>query len=371
MQSGDLEGAISILESFRQQTPPDLEALSLLAALYLEVGRPEATLEMLAPLIDAGTDPRTLFHAARAALALGKLEQGERYLVAAVDKAPTSFAALRLAELRAVQERPLEVIELLAPLGEGPLASQVRDQDPDLAARIAWLFATALIDTDQPGRAVEPLERLSALAPDDHKVWKLYGETLIELDRIDEAQQALTRAYELGETEHQASVDALAADKESRRQVDALLRRAFEAHNGGRRDEALHALRQAIELQPEDPRPRTLEVRLLSELAREAEALPRAEALVAMLPEDPEPLFLRGMVKLGLKDFAGAEADLRRVLEQVPDHLGGLNGLAMALMLSDREDEAVQVLERLLRRWPEDELAQRNLAKLRRAAGDG
>ncbi len=372
LEGRDFAGALALLEPLGKTFPPSVEALSLLGALYLQLDRPADALAVLeAHTSDPDADPRLIFHAARAALALGREEQGEKLLIAAVGRAPASFAAVRLAELRATQGASAEVVKLLQPFADGELASSIALRDPSLAARLAWLQARAFLDLQKPARALGFLEHLSELETSDDSVWQLLGETLVEVGEIDRAQTALTRAQTLRE-QRLSSENAARENREHvQEESSRLLAQAFEQHNAGQLEEALASLRGAIALSSDNPRPRLLEVRLLSELRRDEEALLKADALARDRPKDPEPLHLRGMIQLNLKHFAKAEHDLRQVLAMKPDHRGGLNGLAMVMMVTDRWQEAEEVLKGLLQSWPDDELAQRNLIKVRQRLAGG
>ncbi len=365
VRNGDLAGAIALLEPLRQLPEPSLKAVSLLAALYLESGRPQDALTLLTPLTQKpDADPLILFHAARAALGLERTAEAELYLTRAAAQAPTSLAAVRLAELRAHQGQPAEVVRLLTPLAEGEYAAAVVHQDRDLAARIAWLFARALLALGETARAVSPLTRLTEWVPADQEVWQLLGEALVGAGQIEAAQQALARAQTLAEQAHQAAIAASLKRESASKEADALLAQAFELHQRGQLEGALTLLHQVIELIPENPNPHLLEVRLLSELGRQAEALPKAEQLVQVRPDDPEALYLRGMLKLGLADPRGAEADLRQALSKAPNHVGSLNGLAMVAISSGRLEEAWALLQQVLALSPADPVAARNLIRI-------
>ena len=92
-QSGDLAGAIALLEPLRGKAGTHPAALSLLGVLYLRAERPRDALAVLGPLADTeAAGPLILDNAGRAALLLGETAKGERYLERAVEKAPVSPA---------------------------------------------------------------------------------------------------------------------------------------------------------------------------------------------------------------------------------------------------------------------------------------
>ncbi|MCP4656398.1 MAG: tetratricopeptide repeat protein [bacterium] len=366
LKEGDLEGAIATLERLRRDPSAPPSALFMLGSLYLDAGRVEEALALLDPLAGAkGADPLVLYKAARANLALGRTAVAENYLVEAVREAPLSLATLDLAELRFEQGRQDETVALLEPMATGPIADRLAQDDQQFVARVAFLYARGLVATGKHSPAASALRRATELDPVNQAAWQILGDTLIELDRLEEAHAALAQAQALTESRHQAEIEEVQRLEATKETATELMRTAFNLRNSGRAEEALTALRQAIELVPDNPLSRMLEVRLLVSMRRELEALPKVEELVELTEQDPEALYLRGMVKLALRDLAGAEADLRRVLEAAPEHLATMNGLALLLMQRGENAEAKALLERLLEVWPNDEMAARNLERLR------
>ncbi len=370
-RQGDYEGALEILEPLAAAPDAGAEVLSLAGSLYLELGRPGQALAALERLAGAGIeDAVVLFNAGRAALAMGRREEAVRYLESSARRAPLSVAAITLAELRAEDGQHAGVVELLRPLVEGTPAEALAERDVNLAAAVSFRCARSLLELGEDEAAAAALERVTGLKPENETAWRMLGETLIDLGRLDAAYSAMARVQELAEARRAQEIETLGDAAAPGSSVEDLVARAGELQEAGRGDEALEVLRRAMALAPNDPRPRLMEIRLLISLHREAEALPRAEMLVRIVPDHPEGYYLRGMARLAAQDLGAAEKDLRRVLDLDPDHLAGLNGLAIVLMARNQNAEAEKVLLRALRRWPDDELAARNLAKVRRAAND-
>jgi tetratricopeptide (TPR) repeat protein len=365
LRAGDFASAIAQLEPLCREAAAPVEALSLLGALYLNAWRPEDALEILERAItEAEADPLTWFNAARASFALGEEKSGEAYLEESARRAPTSQAALLLAERRAAQGRMAEVASILEVMAEGPTADQIEAQDPELAGRIALQYAAARFATGQLESAAVQLERATRLVPQSQEAWKLRGDVLIESGRLDEARAAFARAHELAEAEHARSA-------QHQRQADRLLTEALALKEQGKEEAALASLQKAIELSSEQLRLRLLEIQALSGLGRQTEALTRAEQLVAMFPENPEALYMRGQARLAAGELERAEADLRRVLEAPPEQLeaAALNSLVGILLARDAaHPEAEGLLERILELSPDNDGAARALQRLRRDA---
>ncbi len=367
---GEYAAALEIVGPLAERSDADPETLALAGSLYLELGRPGEALAALERLAAAGSaDAVVLFNAGRAALALGERAMGMGYLERSAQRAPLSLAAIALARLRAEDGDHAGAVELLGLLAEGDGAAALAARDASLAAEVSFSQATSLLALGDKESAVASLRRTTELAPANEAAWRQLGETLIELDRVEEAYRAMAEAQTLAEARRGRERETLADEVPPGATVEDLIRQAGEHQAAGRGEEALATLRRAMALAPNDPRPRVMEIRLLISLHREAEALPRADMMVRIAPESPEGYYLRGMARLASQDLGAAEEDLRRVLELDPNHLAGLNGLAILLMARDESTEAEQVLLRALERWPGDELTTRNLAKARRQLG--
>lgn len=167
LQAGQWQTAIDFLEPLtrRPDAPPKVRAL--LGAAYTEADRPQQALAVLEPLLEAQiSDPAVLYNAGRAALAVGRIADGERFLEQAAQLAPGSPAARTLGLIRGRQGRTVEAYQLLRPLA----LADPNDRETRLAA-------TALaLDLE---RAVEAEEMLSDLPQSDPRVRLLWGRLLL------------------------------------------------------------------------------------------------------------------------------------------------------------------------------------------------
>lgn len=376
--AGDLAGAIAALEPAREEPDPPAVVLDALGALYLEAGRAADALAVLEPRTQGPrADPVVLFNAARAALALERPEDAERWLRAAVERAPVSRAALLLWQVLDAGERHAEAAEALRPVAEGSPAEVLERDDRELAAEIALRYGSSLAAAGDAAGAAAALERYTRLRPDDEVGWRRLGDALLETERYDPARDALARAQELAERERAAELEQRAAlepadgDAAAGAGFDDWMSKAAERRLAGDFEGSLAALGEAIRFAPRDPRPRMLEIRLLVTLGHVSEALSRTEELVALTGGSPTALYLRGMTRLAAGDPAGAEADLRRVVEERPRNLPAINGLAKALMSRGELDEAERLSREALEMAPADPVAAGTLTEIekRRAAG--
>ena len=114
-EAGKAAEAIKKLEALPKEllTPP---VQSLGGALYLQVNRPQAALQVLKPLADAeGAEAAVLYNAGRAALLVGQVDEARVYLTRSVFKQPASPAARDLGFITARDGRVVEAYSMLRP----------------------------------------------------------------------------------------------------------------------------------------------------------------------------------------------------------------------------------------------------------------
>jgi predicted Zn-dependent protease len=169
-RSGDLKGAIALLEPLKKASGTHPAALSLLGSLYLDADRPKDALDLLGPIADGNlAGPIILDNAGRAALALGQAEKAEAYLRRAVAKAPDSPAARDLGLVLGSDGRTAESYELLHPW------ALAHPDDAD--ARLSAAF-----DAIELQRAAEGEELLKSLPADNPRIQFLRARLLLLKD---------------------------------------------------------------------------------------------------------------------------------------------------------------------------------------------
>lgn len=167
-EAGDVKGAIALLEPFKGQPGAPPAALSLLGTLYVEAGRPQEGLVLLAPIADQEVaGPLVLYNAGRAAMALGQMEKAEAWLRRAVTKAPVSPASRDLGILLGSRLQIGESYSLLRPW---TLA-----HPEDTEARLAAAFGAVELD-----RVPEAEELLKGLPEDDSRARLLRGRVQLQ-----------------------------------------------------------------------------------------------------------------------------------------------------------------------------------------------
>ena len=215
VQAEDLEGAIAVLEPLRGAAGASPVALAMLGALYAEIGLSEDALEVLAPLADGeAADPAVLYNAGRAAVRLGRGEQGEGYLRRSVEQLPVSPAARYLGLYYGGRGRLPEAYRLLGPWVEAnpddqearraaavcalrlrrvPEAEALLDGLPPEEASTALLRGELLLQKREPAAAVDLLRPLAGTLPPQFEVdWlQLLASALLETGRSAEAVELL------------------------------------------------------------------------------------------------------------------------------------------------------------------------------------
>jgi Flp pilus assembly protein TadD len=170
VEAGDAAGAIRELEAQRAAKTASPQSLALLGTLYLQQGKAQEALAVLKPLADAEkADPAVLYNAARAAFALKQGEAGVGYLQRGARTAPDSPAARDLGLLVMRQGRLVEAYTLLYPWA----AAHPADAEARLAA------ASLAVQLERPAEA-ESFLSAPGLSKDDPSIQLLRGRVLTQ-----------------------------------------------------------------------------------------------------------------------------------------------------------------------------------------------
>jgi Flp pilus assembly protein TadD len=187
VQAGKKAEAFQKLQAVEKDPNVTPLVLSLIGALYVEIGHPQDGLRVLKPLADSDeAQPAVLYNAGRAALRAGQVDAGRIYLTRSVLKQPDSPAARELGMLTAQEGRVVEAYSMLRPwalhnpndtearlmaanlavqLERGDDAIQLLSNYPDSEPAVRLLHGKALVlKKDGPG-AVALLKPLLAKHP--------------------------------------------------------------------------------------------------------------------------------------------------------------------------------------------------------------
>ncbi len=225
---------------------------------------------------------------------------------------------------------------------------------PDPKSRIHTLAdlerGLALMAERRFAEAAAALERAVAAHPHLVDGWESLALAQRQLGRLEAALQSFGRAIELSGGTPELAVPVAMILLRLERPADAL---SFVRAERRKFPDAVH-----IGL---------LEGQALLALDRFPEALATAETLLRAHPGDADVHYQVGALRMGKRDLAGAEAELRRALELAPDHTAALADLAVLLQAQGRAAEAEPLLAELVRLRPGDQRAAASLERLRKA----
>ena len=379
---GDLEAAKARLEPLAAAGSLPPQGLSLLGTLRLESGDPAGALEILAPLAAQAADPAVLYHAGRAALALGRTDEGAGYLERSVALEPMTPAARELGLLRGRQGD----LEAAFPL----LRGWARQRPDDLEVRLAAAHSALRLR-----RPPDAQELLAGLSEEDPRVRLLRGQLLLLEGKAADAlamlrpllghssqgleadARRLMAEAEMLAGNAAAAAELLAGRVDGRPDVALLLARAQKQQ--GDAAAALATLEPFVGALGETgqaggpPVPGLLREhgRLLMGLGRSAEAVASLERATAQDPRDRQAWYALGQALVAsgraaeaeqatvrfqalAKEEESAEARERRAKEELADPAGAAAREALRLLAEGQAAEAVRLAQREARLAPED-----------------
>ncbi|MCB1727853.1 MAG: tetratricopeptide repeat protein, partial [Gammaproteobacteria bacterium] len=232
-------------------------------------------------------------------------------------------------------------------------------------------YSRLLVDAADYPRALEQFRALHRLAPQDDELAFGYAMLATQQEQWAEARplwQALRgsserrdeASYYLAQIEERAGNDELAIGLYrsvggSELKVDAVMRMAQVLGRSGRLAEGREGLQQARISNPGRATDLYItETQLVQKYGEEMEALALYDAAIAAFPDDHDLRYNRALFIVELGDFEGMERDLRRLLDEDPDHAEALNALGYTLAdRNERLDEAFALVSRALKLRPD------------------
>ncbi|MFL6237792.1 MAG: tetratricopeptide repeat protein [Thermoanaerobaculia bacterium] len=347
--------------------PDDNPRVRLLRGrLQLMQQKPREGMALLQPLLQNG--PPELNLSVRRYLAEGHLAVGEskaavELLNGKVGDDPSLAVLLSKAWYK--DGDPANAAAVLEPfarnlLGGEPSSGAERSTMADLALE----YGRALVASSKWPEAISALNRATQLNPDGLQGWQLLGRAQLAAGQRDDANKSMERFRQIESSQKSNTARINEDQRNTDDPTGRNLQAAFALAASGRVDEALAAIRQEIKLQPGDPRPRAAEVMTLLNAKRPQEALTAVDGALSGEPGNPDLLYLRGAVRMALRDLSGAEQDFRQTLQAKPDHVAALSDLAVLLSSNGKKEEARQLLKKVLEIRPGDPVAKANLEKL-------
>lgn len=350
-----------------QGLPVDNPRVRLLQGrILLNQQKPQEGLALLEPLLRNGPPELDLSvrrYLATGYLAVGKSSAAAELLKGKVGDDPSLATLLGRAWYQ--DGNPAEAVAVLEPFARNLLTGEPSSpSERALMADLALAYGQALVGVSKWPEAAAALTRATQLDPQSIQAWQLLGRAQLAGGQREDANQSMEKFRQL----EAAQKSNTARINEDQRNVDdptgRNMKHAMAVAMSGRTDEALALIRQEIALQPKDPRPRTAQIMTLLNAKRAREALAAAEDAVTAVPGDPDLTYLRGAARMAVRDFPGAEKDLRQTLQARPNHLGAMSDLAVLLTTTGKKEEARQLLLKVLELKPGDPRATENLKNL-------
>jgi tetratricopeptide (TPR) repeat protein len=338
---------------------------------------------------------RQALAAAGAALQAGDVADADRTLEPHLSRSATDPALLHMAGLvKMHQQRFADAAGFFA---------RARAADPR-AARLAFSHATALQWLERPEEALAALEDAIRLQPDYAEAYFEAGNTLKRLGRLDDAAQ-MFRAWSRvlpGDTQARLELGGVMLDQGRPQDAEtvfaaALQQRASNPIKGslhhhyalaltrqGRGEDALEHFAHAKALNPALPHSDAIRAEILQELKRYDEAIAISRQMIAKDPANPEwhkfhneilyrldrrdeylksydsaprtaPILLSKAFFLSHEKRAEEALETYREASRLsPEDRLAAAGVASALTMLGRYDEAMAAFDRLLRQGGED-----------------
>jgi Flp pilus assembly protein TadD len=306
---------------------------------------------------------------AEANLAAGKPAEAIRLLQGKGGSHPTVALILGRAQHKAGDSAG--AMATLKPLVDQLPSTADQIGDPRPASAVATEYASLLVEGGKVQEAMPILDKATRLNPRNQEAWRTLAKAYEASGKKSEAAQATAKADELAKPPAAAASQAAAGAAPAGSSapaglapLSANIQEAMRLTAQGKTEEALAAVHREVVANPADQRARGLEVEGLLALRRLDEALRSTEAAVKVDPQNPDYYYLRGAVRMAMKNLPQAEADFRRALELAPEHTAAMSDLAVLLIETGKKAEARSLLENVLKIYPNDPNATANLAAL-------
>ncbi len=397
--NGQSEAVLELAQLWGSIHPQSVEPHLLLGYQYLETGNFEAALQHMARVVEMGGSVDFTALTARAQDLPSQQRNQIRTGLEALRQRHPEQASLHYAVIQLLaQEGDMEgALDELRQLDErfgasarGALVrAQLMQQGGDEAGVLETLdeavrqypdnrllrfsYAQVLVQSDELDAAREQFITLARQEPEDYET--LYSLALLnlEMESLDEARSLFTRMLDVGYRNNESRF-YMGYISEAQGEVSAAIGHYRQVQMDS--NNFLNAQRQVIRLlvaeqrfdeahqwaqalSARQPRLTRLFITIEADALLSNGALERAETLlnaaVAANPDDPDLLFARTLLHERRQDLAAAEADLRRIIELVPDDARALNHLGYTLAdRTDRHEEALHLIERAIAIAPDD-----------------
>jgi len=328
MQTGNTEETKSYLQDLTKQARDFIGAWILLARVAQSDKKYDEVAALLQNVFSRDPDniEARVIHA-QALLGKGDIKQG----TAILERAEKSF-----------ENNPLIKYQLALAYVQGRNASQAIDE-LEQAIKIAPKYVEAIVLLAQvrlragdPQSAIAPLEAALRLRPDVIQVRMLLADAYLAVGRSEEAASLIR--------EH---IKQTPQDSQSYLVLGMILKKQK------KNDESREAFEKALKLSPEN----VVAIDQLADLDLEAGAFSavhqRADALLQKEPKSAPAYFIHGRSYVIEKNFAAAEAALRKAIELDPNLAAAYNLLVAIYVEANKLPDALKELETVLGKNPQ------------------
>jgi len=363
IEAGDREAAMAALRELVRLTPVPKQPYMQAAQLLARVEAPAERLAMMQELIaDQADDPDAQF--ALATLA-----------AAADDNTLAREAAEKAAALRPDWNEPrMFLVQLLLSTGERDAAAALLDkylaEAPD-DNELKLLRAQLYIDAEDYESALALFDALLETNPKELDILFTAAVLALEQEKLDQARDYLLRlkalgqreddvAFLLGQVEERAGNSDAAmgwyAQVDGPNATDAAVRIARLHAAAGDVSRARDMLQQLRDQLPDETTTLYLiEGEMLRANGAEDQAMALYDHALEDSPDDSDLRYARAMAAVAMDRIDLLESDLRRILDQDPDHADALNALGYTLAdRTDRLQEARELIEKALALKPDE-----------------
>lgn len=420
------EQALNAAKAWHQTLPQDRQATEYTAQILLALARPQAMVEPLRNLIEqtpSAQQPQALLGLSRSLSRLtdraavaklidevtvpwrtpGGTDMSEAWAVSAdawLSAGEHDKAYAYLQHAQSLSPNALHVGLLAAemmtslPQAEAIVKQQLSSQS---SPQLQLAYARRLLLLQRTADALPPLEQVVQAQPDNALAWLSLGTARMDLNQLDEAEQATLRFVELAlasraQPSTSPSADQPAAENsgmllwdpslgylklaqisERRNRLDQAEQwlqkadpkgekmnvqviRAKLVAAQGRMPQARQLLQAIVETEPRDALVKlTIEAQLLKDNGFLEEGYTVLQGALQRFPDEPDVLYDIGMMADQMGRFDTAEQHFRKLIEVKPDHPNAYNALGYSLAdRGVRLDDARVLLTKALAMRPND-----------------
>ena len=152
--------------------------------------------------------------------------------------------------------------------------------------------------------------------------------------------------------------------------ISEIMTAATEHHRAGRLESAVQGYREVLKLDPKLPNAWHMLGVLTSQQGNSSEAIGYMERAVSLRPDDMTIQRNLGVIKESMRDFSGAIACYRKVLNSQPGNAAAHYCLANGLRAGGRLDEALEHFRKAIELKPDMAEAHNNVGSLFKQKGE-